>query len=371
MKILQVAPLWERVPPPGYGGTEAVVSLLTDELVRMGHEVVLRASGDSLTLASLVSVYPCSLRTAGGIEDGTPYDWVHAAEAVAASREFDIVHNHAGEPVMALAGFADAPMLTTMHCLITPDTKVVWEHYDGHYNTVSRAQSKTVPPMDRPRYAGAVYNAIDVGSFTFSDSKDGYLLCLNRVAPEKGTHLAIEAARRAGRKLIIAGKVDGINRDYFEAMVKPLVDGRDVVFLGEADHRTKRELYARAACLLMPICWEEPFGLVMVEAMASGTPVIAFARGAAPELILDGETGFLVHDVDAMVAALAKIDTIEPLRCYQHVEANFDVPVMVEGYLRLYRRIIGAPAELVETPPVTPVPSFYRMDGEAADAAVA
>lgn len=370
MKILQVAPLWERVPPPGYGGTEAVVSLLTDELVRMGHEVVLRASGDSLTLAVLFSVYPTSLRTADGIRDGSPYDWVHAAEAVASSCDFDIVHNHAGEPVMALAGLTHVPMLTTMHCLITPDTKFVWEHYDGHYNTVSRAQARTVPPLEWPRYAGAVYNAIDVASFRFSEEKDEYLLCLNRVAPEKGTHLAIEAARRADRKLIIAGKVDRVDREYYEAMVEPQLDGRNVVFVGEADHNVKRDLYANAACLVNPICWEEPFGLVPVEAMASGTPVVAFSRGAMPELILDGETGFLVQDVDAMADALAKIETIDPARCRQHVEANFDVPVMVESYLRLYREIVGAPADLTETS-AAPVPAFYLREGEAADAAVA
>ena len=371
MKILQVAPLWERVPPPGYGGTEAVVSLLTDELVRQGHEVALCASGDSLTLAALRSVYPKSLRTAEGIKDGTPYDWMHAAEAINAASEFDIIHNHAGEPVMAMAGFTGTPMLTTMHCLVTPDTQIVWEHYGGYYNTISHAQAKTVPSLERPHYAGAVYNAIDVSSFPFSDMKEDYLLCINRVAPEKGTHLAIEAARKAGLKLIIAGKVDRVDREYFEAMVRPMLDDRDVLFIGEADHGAKKELYAKAACVLMPICWEEPFGLVMAEAMASGTPVIAFARGAAPEVIADGETGFLVHDVDSMVEALGKIDAIEPVRCRRHVETNFDVPVMVEGYLRLYRKIVGAPADLVKAGPPAPVPTFYQRSSAAADAAVA
>ena len=366
MRILQIAPLWERVPPPGYGGTEAVVSLLTDALVQAGHEVVLRASGDSLTLAELRSVYPRGLRTAKEVKDGTPpwtpYDSVHAAEAVADAGEFDIVHNHAGEPVIALAGLAEAPMLTTMHCLITPDTKIVWDHYRGYYNTISGAQINTVPPLERPRHAGVVYNAIDVASFPFSTEKDDYLLFLNRIHPVKGTHLAIEVARRAGRKLIIAGKVDRDGREYYETAVRPLVDGRDVVFLGEADCRLKRELYAAAACVLMPICWEEPFGLVMVEAMACGTPVIAFNRGAAPELIVDGETGFLVEDVDSMMEALGRIDTIEPDRCRQHVQANFDVPVMVEGYLRLYREIAGAHVPLGQAPPVAPVPAFYAKE---------
>lgn len=368
MKILQVAPLWERVPPPGYGGTEAVVSVLTDALVRAGHDVTLWASGDSLTLAGLRSVYPRSLRTAENVKDGTLYDWVHAAAAIGGATEFDIIHNHAGEPVMALAGLVNVPMLTTMHCLITSDTRIVWQHYSGYYNTVSRAQISTVPPLERPQHAGVVCNAVDVASFPFSTQKDDYLLCLNRVASEKGTHLAIEVARRAGRKLIIAGKVDRVDREYYETLVKPRVDSQDVVFLGEADHRIKRELYVRAACLLVPICWEEPFGLVMVEAMACGTPVIAFARGAAPELIVDGETGFLVKDVDSMLEALGKIDTIEPYRCRQHVEANFDVPVMVEGYLRLYREIVGAAATLAETPPVAPVPTFYAKEAKTAAA---
>lgn len=371
MRILQIAPLWERVPPTGYGGTEAVVSVLTDALVRAGHEVVLRASGDSLTPAELRSVYPRSLRTAAEVGDGTPHDWVHAAAAIADAEGFDIVHNHAGEPVMALAGLTDVPVLSTMHCLITPDTRIVWEHYDGYYNTISRAQIKTVPPMERPRHAGVVYNAIDAAAFPFSAEKEDYLLCLNRVAPEKGTHLAVEAARRVGRKLVIAGKVDGADVEYYETVVKPLIDGRDVVFLGEADYRLKRELYVKAACVLMPICWEEPFGLVMVEAMACGTPVIAFARGAAPEVIADGETGFVVQDVDSMVEALGRIDTIDPARCRRHVEENFDIPVMMEGYLRLYREIAGEPASPEQALPAAPVPSFYAKDGEAAETAIA
>ncbi len=368
MKILQVAPLWERVPPPGYGGTEAVASVLTDALVRAGHQVVLRASGDSITLAELRSVYPRSLRGAPAIANGAPYDWVHAAAAVADGSEFDVIHNHAGEPVMALAGLVDVPMLSTMHCLITPDTQFVWQHYGGYYNTISRAEINTVPALERPRYVGVVYNAIDVAAFPFREEKEDYLLCLNRIAPEKGTHIAIEVARRAGRKLVIAGKVDAADREYYENMIRPLVDGRDVVFLGEADYHLKRELYSTAACALMPICWEEPFGLVMVEAMACGTPVIAFARGAAPELILDGETGFVVRDVDSMVAAVGRLETIEPLRCREHVEANFDIPVMVEGYLRLYRQIVGATAALAET---GPPPPFYVEDSDAAESAVA
>jgi glycosyltransferase involved in cell wall biosynthesis len=269
---------------------------------------------------------------------------------------------------MALAGLTDVPMLSTMHCLITPDTKFVWDHYEGYYNTISRTQVHSVPSLDRPQNAGVVYNAIDVATFPFSDSKEDYLLCINRVSAEKGTHLAVEAARRAGRKLIIAGKVDDADREYYETIVKPLIDGRDVEFVGEADHRLKRELYAAAACVLMPICWEEPFGLVMTEAMACGTPVIAFARGAAPELIVDGETGFLVDDVEEMAAAVGRIGSIDPRRCREHVEANFDVPVMVEAYLRVYRQILGAP--LAEKSPAMTPPAFYAKDSDTAGTVV-
>ena len=338
-----------------------MVSVLTEGLVRAGHDVVLRASGDSLTRAELRSVYPQSLRTAANVSNGTPYDSVHAAAAIADARGFDVIHNHTGEIVMALAGLVDVPMLTTMHCLMTKDTKFVWDHYAGYYNTISHAQARMVPPTLSARHAGVVYNAIDVASFPFRDTKEEYLLFLNRVAPEKGTHLAIEVARRAGRKLIIAGKVDAVDREYFQSMVEPLIDGREIVFFGEADHRAKRELYAGAACLLNPITWEEPFGLVMIEAMACGTPVIAFGRGAAPELIVDGETGFLVEDVDSMVRALGRLQIIDPGRCRQHVQAHFDGPRLVDDYLRLYAEIVHAGARSAESSAA--LPEFMARDG--------
>jgi len=340
MRILQVAPLAERVPPPAYGGTEAIVSLLADGLVRRGHDVVLRASGDSITLARLRSVYPRSLRTAADIQAVVPYELVHIAEALRDARDFDLVHNHAGEMLMAFAGLIDVPMLTTTHGILTPDNRFIWEHYNGFYNTISWSQAKGYVGLHGPQFAGVVHNAIDVQTYPFRADKEDFLLCLARVSPEKGTHLAIEAARRLSMPLIIAGKVDAVDRAYFEAMVEPQIDGRLVRFLGEADAQEKRDLYARARCLLAPIEWEEPFGLVMPEAMATGTPVIAFARGAAPEIIVDGETGFLVDDVDGMVEAVRHVGEIDPRRCRSYVEERFDAPVMVDGYLDVYERIL-------------------------------
>lgn len=340
MRILQVAPLWETVPPAAYGGTEAVVSVLCEELVRRGVSVTLYASGDSRTGARLRSVYPRSLRTAEDLNDPSPYDWMHVALALREAGGYDLVHNHAGELAMAMSHLVDVPMLTTMHCLITPDTKFVWDRYRGWYNTISCAQRAKMPDVAGGRYVGVVHNAIDVASFPFCSKKDDYLLHLSRIAPEKGSHLAVEAAGKLGVRLVMAGKVDRVDRAYFEEVVRPLIDGKQVVFLGEADAKLKRELYQGARCLLMPLCWEEPFGLVMVEAMACGTPVIAFRRGAAAEIIEHGEIGFLVDDVDGMVAAVRQVDRIDPARCRQHVSDHFSPGVMAERYLAIYRAIL-------------------------------
>jgi len=366
MRILQLAPLWETVPPPAYGGTEAVVSVLSEELVRQGHEVTLCASGDSQTSAQLASVYYRSLRTADELGDRSPYDWVHVALSLKEAQDFDIIHNHAGELAMAMSHLVDVPMLTTMHCLITPDTKFVWDRYPGWYNTISHSQRRSMPPIRNTRFSGVVYNAIDVATFPYSERKDDFLLFLSRVAPEKGAHLAIEVARRLGRTLIIAAKVDRVDQRYFETAVGPQIDGKLIQFVGEANAQMKRDLLARARCVLLPLCWEEPFGLVMAESMACGTPVVAFRRGSAPEIIVDGETGFLVDDVEAMARAVLDADRIDPKRCRQHVEEQFNPQRMAADYLSLYEAILAEPAEAIPSPVQAPRsldPSRQSADG--------
>jgi glycosyltransferase involved in cell wall biosynthesis len=278
--------------------------------------------------------------------DRRPWELLHAASALSEAQEFDVIHNHAGESVVAMANMVDVPMLSTLHCAITADTLPLWSRYQGWYNTVSSAQARGLPELEHPRFAGVVYNAIEVATFPFQPEKEDFLLFLSRVCPEKGTTLAIEVARRLNRRLIIAGKVDPVDVAYFESEVKPLIDGEQVVFFGEADGRQKRDLYSRALCLLAPIQWEEPFGLVLAEAQACGTPVVTCPRGAAPEVVEHGITGYLSDTVEGLCQAVENLPGLDPAACRARVERYFDVPQMVDGYEQLYGKMLRH-AELV------------------------
>lgn len=345
MRILQLAPIWETVPPPGYGGTESVVSVLTEELMRRGHDVRLCASGDSQTDAELFSVFDRSLRPAGLIDESLQYSLIHVAKALAEADDFDIIHNHNGPPSeigMALSHMIHVPMLTTLHNQLTADTRFIWSNYEGWYNTISRQQVSMLPDLPNASFAGVVHNAIDVESFPFRPEKDGYLLFIGRITADKAPHLAVEAARRLGVKLILAGKVCiPEEQRYYRDVLAPMLDGKTAEFVGEADAALKRELYAGAQALLLPLAWDEPFGLVMIEAMACGTPAVVFRRGAAPELVIDGETGFVIDDVDGMVAALKRIESIDPWRCREHVETYFGPGALADRYLAIYEKILG------------------------------
>lgn len=335
MRIAEISPPWERVPPPAYGGIESVVSLLTDELVRRGHEVTLYATGDSVTVARLRWVCPVPLRTAG-VNSSIPYEMVHLARVIAESGEFDLIHNHCGESLMAMANLAHCPMLTTVHGPMVSDSQIIWDHYPGYYNSISHAGRDGFPDRN---YSGVVYNGIDVESFPFRPDKGDYLLFLGRLSEEKGTHLAIEAAQRRGQRLVLAGKIDRVDREYFHQQIEPLIDGNLITFTGEADAARKRELFAGARCLLHPVTWPEPFGLVMAEAMACGTPVIGLRMGSVPEVIAHGETGFVVDSVDEMIAAIDHLGEIDPARCRQWVAEHFSIAQMTDGYERLFREI--------------------------------
>lgn len=335
MRVAIASPTWERVPPPAYGGIEAVVGLVADGLVNRGHDVTLYATGDSLTTARLRSVSNQSLRSSR-VDQPLPYQLAHVATVLTEADQYDIIHNHCGELLMAFANLTSVPMLTTIHGPMVPDSQIVWDQYNGYYNTISIASKNGFP--DRG-YLGVVYNGIDVDSFPFSRDKGDYLLFLGRLSAEKGPHLAIQVARAIGQRLVIAGKVDQVDQRYFDTDVAPLLEDSNVSFVGEADAVRKRDLFAGARCLLHPVTWPEPFGLVMAEAMACGTPVVAFGRGSIPEVVVHGETGFVVDSVDGMIDAIHHLSDIDPARCRSWVAERFSADRMVAGYEELYQRI--------------------------------
>ncbi len=350
MRIAIISPLDIRVPPVAYGGTELVVSLLTEGLVTRGHDVTLFASGDSVTKAKLMSVCPKYLRGSGRNSD--LLNMINVMSCLEEADRFDIIHNHTLLEGMAGAGLVRPPILTTLHGNLDGDWRLLFTRYRGWYNTISRSCKDRLPQKEC--FAGVIYNAIDVKSYPFNrSSREPYLLFLSRMSHEKGPHLAIEVAKKMGRKLIIAGNVDTVDEEYFRTVVCPQIDEDQIQYVGEADYNRKRDLLAQARCLLVPITWSEPFGLYMVEAMACGTPVVAFNRGAVPEVVKDGETGFVVDTIDGMVKAVDKVHQIDPWCCREHVIRNFDVPRMVDDYLVAYERVLSGsrnqPVEEVTT----------------------
>jgi glycosyltransferase involved in cell wall biosynthesis len=346
MRIAQVAPTYERVPPRTYGGTELIVHLVTEELVARGHDVSLFASGDSMTAATLRSITPEPRRYGEPSPDGIVHaEYVHLANAqaaflAAADGEFDIVHNHAGIEGLVLATSSRTPVVSTMHNPFVPATQPVWDAYPWFHHAVSAASARTFPSRGA---VDPILHGIDVHSFSAQPSGgDGYLLFLGRFSPAKGADRAIEAARRAGRRLVLAGKVDAADADHVRDVIEPAIDGDQIRYVGEADPESKRRLLAGADALLFPIEWDEPFGLVMVEALASATPVIGFDRASVPEIVDDGRTGFVVKDLDAMVDAIGRLDEIDRDACRAAAEARFTVSRMVDDVEAMYERMLDA-----------------------------
>ncbi len=341
MKIAQIAPLWERVPPPAYGGIELVVGLLTDELVRRGHEVTLFASGDSLTLAKLISVHPQALRLDPTIRDSSIYEFLQLASVYEKAADFDIIHSHMGVATLTSANLVTTPTVHTLHGIFTPDNEKIFQHCRKQpYIAISNSQRE---PRLELNYVDTVYNGIDVNSYEFYPQpiEPSYLAFLGRMSPEKGPHLAIEIAQKTGRNLKLAGKVDLIDLEYFDQKIKPYIDGKQIEYLGEANHLQKNALMGGAYATLFPITWREPFGLVMVESMASGTPVIAMRMGSAEEVIANGKTGFLCDNIEECINSIDKVDSLNRYACRQYVEENFSVRQMTDGYEAVYQQIIG------------------------------
>lgn len=341
MRIAQVAPLWERVPPPAYGGIELVVGLLTDELVRRGHEVTLFASGDSISLAKLESVHPRALRLDSSVKECNIYEMLQLSRVYERAEEFDVIHSHMGCAALPYAKLIKTPTVHTLHGIFTSDNEKMFTYAKNQpYVSISDAQRE---PRLELNCVATVYNGIDVSSYEFYPQPENppYLAFLGRISPEKGPHLAIEIAKKAGMTLKMAGKVDVVDVEYFEREIKPLIDGEQIQYLGEANHEQKNALMGGAIATLFTITWREPFGLVMAESMAAGTPVIAINMGSTKEVIAHGRTGFLCNSVEECADAVSKVAELDRYTCRKHVTNNFSVEQMTDGYEAVYRKVLA------------------------------
>jgi glycosyltransferase involved in cell wall biosynthesis len=340
MKIAQIAPLAERCPPQLYGGTERIVSYLTEELVRQGHEVTLFASGDSETSARLISGAPMALRLNPAVRDPLPYHLAMIEEVRRRAGEFDVLHFHIDLLHYPLAAaFADK-MVTTLHGrLDLPDLPHFYSAFsDLPVVSISDDQRRPLPMVN---WLGTVHHGLPRALLPFNASPRGdYLAFLGRISPEKRPDRAIEIATRAGMKLKIAAKVDRVDQAYWAEAIHPLVAATpDVEFVGEIDERQKAAFLGNARALLFPIDWPEPFGLVMIEAMACGTPVVAFNEGSVPEVIDDGVSGFRVRDVAEAVAAVKVVHRLDRFRVRATFDRRFTSRRMAEDYLAIYRNL--------------------------------
>lgn len=336
MRIAQVAPLYESVPPKLYGGTERVVSWLTEELVSQGHEVTLFASGDSLTTANLVPVCPEALRLDSECVDQLAHH-IYLLERVLRDKdEFDLIHFHIDYLHFPLSRSHALAQVTTLHGrLDIPDLMPLYREFsDMPVISISQAQRG---PLSWANWQGTVHHGLPEKSFEPFSGPGQYLAFLGRISPEKGLDQGIEIAKRCGIPLKIAAKIDRADRDYFESRIKPMLDHPLIEFIGEISEDEKNEFLGNAKALLFPINWEEPFGIVMIEAMACGVPVIAYPRGSVLEIIEDGVSGRLVHDVDSAVEAIGRLSEIDRRVCRRRFEERFTAERMARDYLTIYQ----------------------------------
>jgi len=343
VKIAQVAPLFESVPPRLYGGTERIVSYLTEELVRQGHEVTLFASGDSLTRARLVAAFPESLRLGGSCADPMVPHILELEEVSRRARDFDVIHFHCGFFALPFARRLPVPNLFTVHGrLDLPELPALFREFP-EIPMVSISDNQRQPLPAANWVANIPHGVPGSRAEGPPPGPEAYLAFLGRICPEKRLDRAIEIAGRAGLPLKVAAKVDPADRDYYEATIRPLLRQPHVEFLGEIGDQEKRAFLGNALALLFPIDWPEPFGMVLIEALARGTPVVAFAQGSVPEVIEDGVTGFIVSDVPEAVRAVARVRELDRGACRNAFERRFTVKRMARDYLSLYNKL-AAPA---------------------------
>jgi glycosyltransferase involved in cell wall biosynthesis len=341
MRIAQIAPLFESVPPKLYGGTERVVSWLTEELVSLGHDVTLFASGDSMTNAKLVCGCPEALRLSPQCVDHLAHHFVQLEQVLRRKDEFDVIHFHVDYMHYPLSRRERYVHVTTLHGrLDIPDLAPLYQVYDDiPVISISDAQRE---PLQHLNWQGTVYHGLPINNYKFHSKGSGdYLAFLGRTSPEKGLDAAIEIAKAAGMKLKIAAKVDKADLEYFDTVIQPALRNSNAEFLGEIGYPEKNEFLGNAAALLFPISWPEPFGIVMIEAMACGTPVIAYPFGSVREIIKDGISGYLVSDQRSAVEAIQKVGKLDRKKVRKQFEQHFTVDRMALDYLKIYERMVG------------------------------
>lgn len=349
MRIAQIAPLWETVPPKKYGGTELIVYILCEELTKRGHEVTLFASGDSKTPATLETIIDKPMRETK-ILNTSCYENKAMAKIIEMKDSFDIIHNHLGHSFLPIADVLNLPFVSTIHgaFIYDGDVNFCMNCNNSPFVSISDSQRAGAPGLN---YISTVYNGIQTEKYDFlaePDTRNPYIVFLGRISEEKGVHLGIKLAKETGHKLIIAGKIDTADKKYYEKEVKHLIDGKQIVYIGELGHDDKVELLKNAFMTVHPVTWPEPFGLVMTESMACGTPVLALNQGSIPEVISHGNTGFVENDIDSLIKRVKEVENIDRAGCRKYVEDNFSSEKMTESYLTVYRKIISSRIENIE-----------------------
>ena len=338
IRIAVLSPVSWRTPPRHYGPWEYVVSLLTEELVRLGLDVTLFATGDSRTRGKLIAICPRPYSEDSSV-DPKVAECLHISEIFERSADFDLIHNHFDFLPLTYSGLVETPVVTTIHGFSSPSIIPVYEKYNAHGHYVAISESDKSPKLD---YIATIHHGIDVAQFAFSGTTGKYLLFFGRIHAEKGVREAIEVSQRVGIKLVIAGIIQ--DHDYFTTEVEPHIDGATVEYLGSVGPDRKADMLGGALALLHLIGFDEPFGLSLIESMACGTPVIAFRRGSMPELVRHGETGYVVDDVEGAVKAVSAVKTIERSACRADVERRFTSARMARDYVRVYEQVLNREA---------------------------
>ena len=352
MKIALLAPFEETVPPKRYGGTERAVYNLAEELVGFGHDVTLFASGDSKTSAKLVPGVPKAIRVLRfsnnpHTRSALNYEGIANILEPLQREHFDIVHNHIGWQLLSFKDSIDAPIITTLHGNLALEDSYLKSYYvnerfmydrykDMPFISISDSQRRNARHLN---YIATVYHGIRTEEFPFNENPRDYLMFLGRIHPQKGPEYAIEIAKKTGQKLVIAAKVDPAEENYFKRVIKPQIDGKQITFVKEPSDKPKLALLQRARALIAPIQWDEPFGIVNIEALACGTPVITINRGSTSEIIIDGKVGYLCKNVKAMIKRVADIDKINRQDCRRHVEQHFTARQEAERYIAAYKKV--------------------------------